>query len=96
MDEAAHAAGIDPVEFSLRLLDGSGRNAGMALNSVGGGRRQAAVVKRAAEKAGLGQHDAEGYLPRHSDDLRPGTHDADMARLRGPRPRRSGRGNVRS
>ena len=54
MDEAAHAAGIDPVAFRLRLLDGTGRNAGTAPNSVGGARRQAEVLKRAAEKGGWG------------------------------------------
>jgi CO/xanthine dehydrogenase Mo-binding subunit len=54
MDEAAHAAGVDPVEFRLRLLDGAGRNAGSAPNAVGGARRQAAVLARAAEKAGWG------------------------------------------
>jgi len=54
MDEAAHAAGVDPVAFRLNLLDGTGRNAGTAPNSVGGALRQAAVVKRAAEKAGWG------------------------------------------
>jgi CO/xanthine dehydrogenase Mo-binding subunit len=52
MDEAAHAAGVDPVQFRLRLLDGAGRNAGSPPNSVGGARRQAAVVARAAEKSG--------------------------------------------
>jgi isoquinoline 1-oxidoreductase beta subunit len=35
-------------------LDGSGRNAGLAPNSVGGARRQAAVVQRATQKAGWG------------------------------------------
>ena len=54
MDEAAHAAGIDPVAFRLRLLDGAGRNSGSAPNSVGGARRQAAVLARVAEKAGWG------------------------------------------
>jgi isoquinoline 1-oxidoreductase subunit beta len=54
MDEAARAAGVDPVAFRLRLLDGAGRNAGSAPNAVGGARRQAAVVARAAEKAGWG------------------------------------------
>jgi isoquinoline 1-oxidoreductase subunit beta len=54
MDEAAHAAGVDPVAFRLRMLDGSGRNAGSAPNSVGGATRQAAVVQRAAQKAGWG------------------------------------------
>src|SRR5208283_241409 len=54
MDEAAHAAGRDPVAFRLALLDSAGRNAGSAPNSVGGAKRQAAVVRRAAEKAGWG------------------------------------------
>ena len=54
MDEAAHATRVDPVAFRLALLDGTGRNAGAAPNSVGGARRQAAVVRRAAEKAGWG------------------------------------------
>ena len=54
MDEAAHAAGVDPVAFRLRLLDGAGRNAGSAPNSVGGAQRQAAVLARVAQKAGWG------------------------------------------
>ena len=55
MDEAAHAVAADPVEFRLRLLDGTGRNAGSAPNSVGGARRQAAVLRRVAQKAGWGK-----------------------------------------
>ncbi len=54
MDEAAYAAGADPVAFRVHLLDGSGRNAGSAPNSVGGAKRQAAVVQRVAQKAGWG------------------------------------------
>jgi len=54
MDEAAHARNADPVAFRLALLDGAGRNAGSAPNSVGGAKRQAAVVRRAAERAGWG------------------------------------------
>jgi isoquinoline 1-oxidoreductase beta subunit len=54
MDEAANAAGIDPVEFRLRLLDATGRNSGSAPNAVGGAQRQAAVLARAAKKAGWG------------------------------------------
>jgi CO/xanthine dehydrogenase Mo-binding subunit len=54
MDEAALMARADPVAFRLGLLDGAGRNAGTAPNSVGGATRQAAVLKRAAEKAGWG------------------------------------------
>jgi isoquinoline 1-oxidoreductase beta subunit len=54
MDEAAHAAGVDPLNFRLRMLNATGRNAGSAPNSVGGAKRQAAVLRRAAQKAGWG------------------------------------------
>ncbi len=54
MDEAAHEAGVDPVKFRLGLLDGAGRNAGSAPNSVGGAHRQAAVLARCAQKVGWG------------------------------------------
>jgi isoquinoline 1-oxidoreductase subunit beta len=54
MDEAAHAVGVDPVEFRLRMLDGAGRNSGGPPSAVGGARRQAAVLARAAEKAKWG------------------------------------------
>lgn len=54
MDEAAHKLNRDPLEFRLSLLTGEGRNAGVAPTSVGGAKRQAAVVKRAAELAGWG------------------------------------------
>jgi isoquinoline 1-oxidoreductase beta subunit len=54
MDEAALMARADPVAFRIGLLDGTGRNAGSAPNAVGGAKRQAGVLKRAAEKAGWG------------------------------------------
>jgi CO/xanthine dehydrogenase Mo-binding subunit len=54
MDEAAHARRVDPVAFRVGLLDGTGRNAGSAPNSVGGAKRQAAVLQRVAQKAGWG------------------------------------------
>ena len=54
MDEAAHAAGVDPVVFRLGLLDAKGRNAGSAPNSVGGAKRQAAVLQRAAQRGAWG------------------------------------------
>jgi isoquinoline 1-oxidoreductase subunit beta len=55
IDEAAHHVKSDPVEFRLKLLTAKGRNAGSAPNSVGGARRQAEVVRLAAQKAGWGQ-----------------------------------------
>jgi CO/xanthine dehydrogenase Mo-binding subunit len=60
MDEAAHAVRVDPVNFRLGMLDGSGRNAGSAPNAVGGAKRQAAVLRRAAQKAGWGTTMPEG------------------------------------
>ena len=54
MDEAARAVKRDPVEFRLAMLDGAGRNAGSAPDSIGGALRQARVLKRAAEKGGWG------------------------------------------
>jgi isoquinoline 1-oxidoreductase beta subunit len=54
IDEAAHEAGVDSVAFRLGLLDGAGRNAGSAPNSVGGAHRQGAVLARCAQKAGWG------------------------------------------
>ena len=82
MDEAAHAAGVDPVKFRLQMLDGAGRNAGSAPNSVGGAHRQAAVLARVAEKAGWGKPTAERCGARHCDDVRPGTPDAHLDSLR--------------
>jgi CO/xanthine dehydrogenase Mo-binding subunit len=61
MDEAAARAGIDPLAFRLKLLDATGKNAGAAPNSVGGARRQAAVLNRLAAKAGWGKP-----LPRNT------------------------------
>ena len=54
MDEAAHERGVDPVAFRVSMLNAKGRNAGSAPNSVGGAKRQAAVLQRAAQKAGWG------------------------------------------
>jgi isoquinoline 1-oxidoreductase beta subunit len=55
LDEAAVEAGVDPLEFRLRMLDASGKNAGSAPNSVGGAQRQAAVLRRLGAKAGWGK-----------------------------------------
>jgi isoquinoline 1-oxidoreductase subunit beta len=54
MDEAAHEVGVDPVAFRLRMLDGTGRNAGFPPTAIGGAKRQANVVQRVAQKAGWG------------------------------------------
>ncbi|MDR3510438.1 MAG: molybdopterin-dependent oxidoreductase [Caulobacteraceae bacterium] len=55
IDEAAHATGADPVAFRVAHLTGKGRDAGGPPSAVGGALRQAAVVKRAAARAGWGQ-----------------------------------------
>ena len=46
--------GADPLAFRLGLLDAAGRNAGLGAERRGRRKRQAAVLKRAAEKAGWG------------------------------------------
>ena len=55
IDEVAHAAGADSVEFRLAHLRAEGRNAGTAPDSIGGASRQANVVRRVAERAGFGK-----------------------------------------
>jgi isoquinoline 1-oxidoreductase beta subunit len=55
IDEAALNAKVDPLAFRLALLDGQGKNAGSAPNSVGGAARMAHVLRRTAEKAGWGK-----------------------------------------
>ncbi|MBV1838825.1 xanthine dehydrogenase family protein molybdopterin-binding subunit [Acetobacter estunensis] len=58
IDEVAHEIGKDPVAFRLEMLNGNGpegRNKGKAPDSAGGALRQAAVLKRVAEKAGWGK-----------------------------------------
>ena len=52
MDEVALALGQDPIDYRLSLLDGAGRNAGKAPESIGGSTRLADVLRRAREKAG--------------------------------------------
>lgn len=55
IDEAAHHLKLDPVALRLKLLTGAGANAGSDASTVGGARRQAEVVRRAAQAAGWGQ-----------------------------------------
>lgn len=60
MDEVAIKAGADPVEFRLSHLDGTGRQAGVAPNSVGGATRLANVLRDVAERSGWGRELPEG------------------------------------
>jgi CO/xanthine dehydrogenase Mo-binding subunit len=55
MDEVAHAAGQDPIEFRLALLDATGKNAGVSPNSVGGAKRLAKVLQKVRERSGWGR-----------------------------------------
>ncbi|MEH6645030.1 xanthine dehydrogenase family protein molybdopterin-binding subunit [Sulfitobacter sp.] len=57
MDEAAHRAGVDPLEFRLQHLKAEGYNAGSAPNAVGGASRQAAVLEKVAKMSGYGTTD---------------------------------------
>ncbi|MBF0875275.1 xanthine dehydrogenase family protein molybdopterin-binding subunit [Gluconobacter cerevisiae] len=55
LDEVAHSTKQDPLEFRLSMFTAQGRNAGQAPNSVGGAKRQAAVLQRLADKIGYGK-----------------------------------------
>jgi isoquinoline 1-oxidoreductase subunit beta len=55
MDEMADQAGLDPAGFRLRMLDGKGKQAGRAPNSVGGASRLANVLKQVVERSGYGR-----------------------------------------
>jgi len=55
MDELAHVAGEDPIEFRLARLDAAGKNAGKAPESVGGATRLAGVLKDVRERSGWGR-----------------------------------------
>ena len=59
MDEAAHHAGKDPVQFRLDMLIAEGRNAGTTPVAGGGAARQAVVLKKAAEMIGWGSEQPE-------------------------------------
>lgn len=60
LDEMAHKAGIDPLDFKLGMLDATGKNAGSPPNSVGGAKRLANVLKMCAEKSGYGKSMGDG------------------------------------
>lgn len=55
MDEMADLAGEDPAEFRLRMLDGKGKQAGSAPNSVGGASRLAHVLREVIVRSGYGK-----------------------------------------
>ncbi|MEG3753005.1 xanthine dehydrogenase family protein molybdopterin-binding subunit [Psychromonas arctica] len=59
MDEAAHHAGRDPLQFRLDMLIAEGRNAGSTPVAEGGAARQAAVLKKAGEMIGWGTKQPE-------------------------------------
>ena len=54
MDELAKMVNEDPIKFRLALLDGAGKNAGVAPESVGGATRLAAVLRDVRERSGWG------------------------------------------
>lgn len=60
LDEMAHKAGVDPLDFKLGMLDATGKNAGGPPNSVGGAKRLANVLKMCAEKSGYGKDMGDG------------------------------------
>ncbi len=59
MDETAHKLGKDPLTFRLEHLTAEGINAGSSPNSVGGAKRQAAVLQRLKEIADPARSDLE-------------------------------------
>ena len=63
MDELAGITGEDPIEFRLARLDGAGKNAGNAPESVGGATRLAAVLRDVRDRSGWGKElpDGEGF-----------------------------------
>jgi hypothetical protein len=83
MDEAARAAGTDPVAFRVRLLDGAGGNAWFGperrrwSEAPSGGRPTCGAEGR------LGcRHAEEGHGAWHRDHIWTGTRYADLDRLR--------------
>jgi len=63
MDELTGITGEDPIEFRLARLDGAGKNAGNAPESVGGATRLAAVLRDVRDRSGWGKElpDGEGF-----------------------------------
>ncbi|MFI2810217.1 molybdopterin cofactor-binding domain-containing protein [Microbulbifer sp. M83] len=86
IDEAAHKAGEDPLEFRLQRLKAEGRNAGSAPNSVGGAARQANVLRRVREISGWGEEmpadTALGVATTYGQERNMPTWTACVARVR--------------
>ncbi len=55
IDEAAQGAGVDPLEFRIRLLDGAGKQAGKAPESVGGAKRLRNTLEVLKKRIGYGK-----------------------------------------
>jgi isoquinoline 1-oxidoreductase beta subunit len=60
MDELAFIAGEDAITFRLKHLDGAGKNAGKAPESVGGALRLAAALEDVRHRSGWGKTLPEG------------------------------------
>jgi CO/xanthine dehydrogenase Mo-binding subunit len=88
IDELAHAAGKDPVDYRLALLDGAGNNAG-------GAKKLANALRTAAGRAGWGSATlAEEQRHRHRLRAQPGARDRDLDGLRRPCRGQSGERRV--
>lgn len=55
MDELALAAGRDPIDFRLAMLDAAGKNAGSSPNSVGGASRLANALRSVRDQSDWGR-----------------------------------------
>lgn len=54
IDETAHRAGVDPLEFRLQLLDGKGKQAGIPPETAGGAHRQKHVLEVLKQRISYG------------------------------------------
>jgi CO/xanthine dehydrogenase Mo-binding subunit len=62
MDEMADLAGVDPVAFRRRMLDGTGKQAGHSPSAVGGAARLERVLSEVVSRSGYGRKS----LPRNT------------------------------
>lgn len=82
MDEAARAAGADPVAFRVRLLDGAGGNAWFGPERRRWSEAPSGGRPTCGAEGGLGCRHAEGHGAWHRDHIWTGTRYADLDRLR--------------